>query len=77
VNLTVTLQHLHLGVGLLSITANAVVGGTGDIDLDQLVQLAAQSFPAQISFPADGLASQSLPSSNGEGDLLLGARVTP
>jgi hypothetical protein len=76
-NLTVTLQHLRLGLSLFAITANAQVGGTGVIDLNQVVTLATANFPLNISFPSDGLATQLLAASQGDGDLLIGARITP
>jgi hypothetical protein len=74
---TVTLNSVNLGLGLFSISANAQAGGTGTIDLDQVVQLATNKFPVKVTFPADGLASQLLASSHGDGDLLIGARITP
>jgi hypothetical protein len=76
-NVNVNLQNLQLGLTLFGITASAQVGGTGAIDLNPLVQLATAKFPMQISFPADGLASQLLPTSGGQGDLLIGAQITP
>jgi hypothetical protein len=74
---TVTLNSVKLGLGISSVSAQAQAGGFGTIDLDQAVQLATTKFPVQVTFPPDGLATQLLPSSQGNGDLLIGARLTP